>query len=68
MRKTRRVDISVKRVKLCSFENVNFKNILTDYKATFLLKLPVTYAKKLKCIIIHVLIYRKFYSNSFPST
>ena len=46
MRKTRRVDISVKIVKLCSFENVNFKNILTDYKATFLLKL--THAKKLK--------------------
>lgn len=68
MRKTRRVDISVKRVKLCSFENVNFKNILTDYKATFLLKL--THAQKIEIIIIHVLIhvYRKFYSNSFPST
>ena len=67
MRKTRRVDISVKRVKLCSFENVNFKNILTDYKATFLLKLTLA-CKEIEIIIIHVLIYRKFYANSFPST
>lgn len=39
---------------------------MTDYKATFLLKL--THAQKIEIIIIHVLIYRKFYSNSFPST